>query len=72
MYKKLFQYKCEECKKPRQTFKEDIANKKVCAKCIRTRVPESQMSIFDALSSVDKPVNYVGNSIITLNDINNL
>lgn len=50
MYKKLYVYKCEdkceECKHNRQTFKEKVAEDKVCQKCKRNRVSEDQLSLF--------------------------
>jgi len=51
MYRKLFVYKCEQCKKKRQTFKEIVFNGKICQKCVRTRVSKDQLNIFDALAN---------------------
>lgn len=46
MYKKLYSYKCLDCKKNRFSLKK---NKKVCTICNRTKVSEKQISIFDLL-----------------------
>ena len=59
MFKKLFIYKCDDCGKKRQTFKESICNSKICMKCKRSKVPEEQMNIFDAIKDVSKDVNNV-------------
>lgn len=55
-WKKLYKFVCSQCKKERQTFKEDVSNNKICSKCRRVQVPKDQMSIFDALRDVENPV----------------
>ena len=71
MYKKLYLYLCDECKKKRQSLNPDVAKNKVCSKCKRTRVPESQMSIFQALESKAielKALEAVDNSVEKVNN----
>lgn len=42
---------CKECKKKRQTLDVDRSLGLICAKCLRTKVPKEQLSIFDAINN---------------------
>lgn len=56
MYKKLFFYKCADCKKKRQTFKEEKVESGVCRPCLAIRVSPNQVSLFGD-NRVDKVEN---------------
>lgn len=58
-FKKLFKFKCSECKKERSTLKEKIAKIGICQKCKRVEVSKNQTSIYDFIKT-KKP--YVKNS----------
>ncbi len=62
MYKKIYFYNCEWCKKKRQTFRLYVSVEKVCSKCKRTRVSENQTNIFDAIKNVNNAGGNLDNS----------
>lgn len=46
MWKRLYFYICKDCKKKRQTIKEERSVEKVCRKCVKARVDPNQKVMF--------------------------
>ena len=55
-FRKLYRYICDRCGKKRQSMKKETAMARLCGECKQTKVPENQLSIFDALDKVNNPV----------------